>query len=198
MQHRRQHSMTSILMRTGRWPSSICICGGTIRAIREAERTISLDPNLAIGHEVLASALTYSGRPEEALESFDRAMALDPYYPDLWLHLKGMAMFQLGRYDEAIGLLKQRLIRNPDTDISRELLAACYGHQGRNDRGTRRMAGGVPCQSGLFSGVPPDCAALQEPGRFRKDRGRAAQGRCRFPSQSRSSWIPPFVGMTGR
>ena len=102
------------------------------RAIREAERTISLDPNLAIGHEVLASALTYSGRPEEALESFDRAMALDPYYPDLWLHLKGLAMFQLGRYDEAIDLLKRRLIRNPNTDVSRELLAACYGHQGRN------------------------------------------------------------------
>jgi adenylate cyclase len=103
------------------------------RAIREAERTISLDPNLAIGHEVLASALTYSGRPAEALESFDRAMALDPYYPDLWLHLKALAMFQLGRYDEAIGLLKRRLIRNPNTDVSRELLAACYGHQGRNE-----------------------------------------------------------------
>jgi adenylate cyclase len=103
------------------------------RAIREAERTISLDPNLAIGHEVLASALTYSGRPEEALESFDRAMALDPYYPDLWLHLKAMAMFQLGRYDEAIGLLKGRLMRNPNTDVSRELLAACYGQQGRNE-----------------------------------------------------------------
>jgi adenylate cyclase len=103
------------------------------QAIREAERVISLDPNLALGHEVLGSALNYSGRHAEALESFDRAMALDPYFPDLWLHFKGLAMFQLGRYDEAIGLLKRRLIRNPDTDISRELLAACYGHLGRND-----------------------------------------------------------------
>jgi adenylate cyclase len=102
------------------------------QAIREAERTISLDPNLASGHEVLGAALTFSGRPREALESFDRAIALDPYYPDLWLHSKGLALFQLGRYDEAIGLLKRRLVRNPDTDVSRELLAACYGHLGRN------------------------------------------------------------------
>jgi adenylate cyclase len=103
------------------------------QAISAAERVISLDPNLALGHEILGSALNYSGRHEEALESFNRAMALDPYYPDLWLHFKGLAMFLLGRYDEAIGLLKRRLIRNPDTDISRELLAACYGHLGRTE-----------------------------------------------------------------
>jgi adenylate cyclase len=103
------------------------------RAICEAERAISLDPNLALGHEVLGSTLNFSGKAAEALESFDRAMALDPYFPDFWLHLKGLAMFQLGRYDEAIGLLKRRLIRNPDTDISRELLSACYGHLGRKE-----------------------------------------------------------------
>jgi adenylate cyclase len=103
------------------------------QAICEAERAISLDPNLALGHEVLGSTLNFSGKAAEALESFDRAMALDPYFPDFWLHLKGLAMFQLGRYDEAIGLLKRRLIRNPDTDISRELLSACYGHLGRKE-----------------------------------------------------------------
>jgi adenylate cyclase len=103
------------------------------QAVRAAERIIALDPNFALGHEVLGSALNYSGRHAEALEHFDRAMALDPYFPDLWLHFKALAMFQLDRYDEAIGLLKRRLIRNPDTDSSRELLAACYGHLGRNE-----------------------------------------------------------------
>jgi adenylate cyclase len=103
------------------------------QAVRAAERLIVLDPNFALGHEVLGSALNYSGRHEESLEHFDRAMALDPYFPDLWLHFKGLALFQLDRYDEAIGLLKRRLVRNPDTDSSRELLAACYGHLGRKE-----------------------------------------------------------------
>ena len=40
---------------------------------------------------------------------------------------------RIGRYEAAIGLLKRRLIRNPDTDISRVLLAASYGHLGRED-----------------------------------------------------------------
>jgi tetratricopeptide (TPR) repeat protein len=100
-------------------------------AIREAKRTISLAPNLADGHEALGNALHYSGRSEEALACFARAMALNPYYPDLWLHFQAQAMFQLGRYDEAVTSLKRRLVRNPGTDVSRVLLAASYGHLGR-------------------------------------------------------------------
>ncbi len=102
-------------------------------AIREAERSISLAPNLADGHESLGNALHYSGRSEEALACFDRAMALNPYYPDMWLHFQAQAMFQLGRYEEAVASLKRRLVRNPDTDVSRVLLAASYGHLGRFD-----------------------------------------------------------------
>jgi adenylate cyclase len=102
-------------------------------AIQEANRTISLDPNLAFGHEVLGTCLHFSGRSEEALACFVRAMALDPYFPDVWLHFYAQAVFQLRRYDEAVGILKRRLDRNPHTDASRVLLAASYGHLGRYD-----------------------------------------------------------------
>ncbi|MBD9375578.1 tetratricopeptide repeat protein [Rhizobium sp. ARZ01] len=100
-------------------------------AICEAERVIALAPNLAEGHESLGNALHYAGRSDEALLSFERAMALNPYYPDIFLHFHAQAMFQLGRYEEAVVLLKRRLVRNPATDISRVLLAASYGHLGR-------------------------------------------------------------------
>jgi tetratricopeptide (TPR) repeat protein len=100
-------------------------------AIREAERTISLSPNSTDGHVTLGLVLHYAGRSEEALDAFESGMALDPYYPDLYLHFQAQAHFQLGRYEKAIGILKRRIIRNPDTDISRVLLAACYGHLGR-------------------------------------------------------------------
>ena len=99
-------------------------------AISEAKRSISLAPNLAEGHESLGNTLHYSGRSEEALPCFDRAMALNPYYPDIFLHFQAQAIFQLRRYEEAIGILKRRLVRNPGTDVSRVLLAASYGHLG--------------------------------------------------------------------
>jgi adenylate cyclase len=74
---------------------------------------------------------TIPGRSEEAVRRFDQCIALDPYHPDIVLHFQGQAHFQLGRYEKAIGFLKRRLIRNPQTDISRVLLAASYGHLSR-------------------------------------------------------------------
>ncbi|MFD1981468.1 adenylate/guanylate cyclase domain-containing protein [Mesorhizobium newzealandense] len=100
-------------------------------AIGEAEHAIALNPNFAEGHVILGEALYYSGRPEEALESFARGKTLNPYFPDVLLHFQALAAFQLGRYEEAVDLLMQRLARNAVTDVSRALLAACYGHLGR-------------------------------------------------------------------
>jgi adenylate cyclase len=102
-------------------------------AISEAQRAIVLNPNFAEGHITLGEALYYSGRAEEALACFDRATLLNPYFPDVLLHFQALASFQLGRYEEAVNLLKQRLARNPVTDVSRALLAASYGHLGRFD-----------------------------------------------------------------
>ena len=75
--------------------------------------------------------LHYAGRSEEGIEPMHRGMRLDPHYPSIYLHFLAQAYFQMGRYEEAIDILKRRLIRVPGTDISRVLLAASYGHLGR-------------------------------------------------------------------
>lgn len=100
-------------------------------AVDEVERALALNPNFAEAHVCRGETLYYSGRPEEALESFARAKTLNPYFPDVVLHFQALALFQLGRYDEAVDLLLQRLARNAATDVSRALLAASYGHLGR-------------------------------------------------------------------
>ncbi|WOS66009.1 adenylate/guanylate cyclase domain-containing protein [Sinorhizobium fredii] len=102
-------------------------------AISEAQRAIVLNPNFAEGHVSLGEALIYSARANEALKHFDRAKVLNPYFPDVLLHFQALASFHLGRYEQAVGLLKERLTRNPVTDVSRALLAASYGHLGRFD-----------------------------------------------------------------
>ena len=99
-------------------------------AIAEAETAISLNPNFAEGHNTLGLILHFAGKSEAALPHFDRAMALDPCFPDMWLHFQAQAAYQLGRYQTAVMLLKRRIIRNPDTDTSRVLLAASYGQSG--------------------------------------------------------------------
>ncbi len=102
-------------------------------AIRELEKATALDSNLAVAHVLLALALQYAGESDRALGVFDRVFALDPYHSDVYLHFQAQAYFQLGRYEKAIEILKRRLVRNPNTDISHALLAASYGHLGRLD-----------------------------------------------------------------
>ena len=100
-------------------------------AIRSAERAIALDPNSAEGYTAMAMILDYTGHHGKPVELLEKAMRLDPQHPDLAFHQLAHAHFMEGRYVEAAGLLERRIVRNPETDISRVLLASCYGHLDR-------------------------------------------------------------------
>ncbi len=100
-------------------------------ALLQVNRAVELDPNFAQGHAFMGMALMYAGRAAESLEPFATAMRMDPHYSNMLLHMLAQAHFSLGQYEAAAGRLLERIARNPDTDASRMLLAACYGHLGR-------------------------------------------------------------------
>ncbi len=102
-------------------------------ALVQLGRAVELDHNFAQGHALLSMALMYSGRSGEALAPMAMAMRLDPHYPNIVLHILGQAHFSLGQYETAAAILLDRIARNPNTDASRMLLAACYGHLGRTE-----------------------------------------------------------------
>jgi adenylate cyclase len=101
------------------------------RAFAEAQRGISLAPNLAEGHLAIARILIYSGDGAAAINTIDAYMRLDPLYPDLTLLFLAEARISLGQLDEAVAALKQRVELNPNSETSYALLASCYGHLGR-------------------------------------------------------------------
>ena len=100
------------------------------QAAREVERAIKLEPNFANAFAALGQIYTYAGRPADAIEALQTAMRLDPHYRDVFLHFLGQAYFMSDQYEAAIGTLRRRLVRRPDTDVTRVLLAASYGHLG--------------------------------------------------------------------
>jgi len=102
-------------------------------ALVEVNRAVELDHNYAQGHALVGMTLTYSGRAAEALAPFAMAMRLDPHYSNILLHLLAQAHFSLGQDEIAATHLVERIARNPNTDASRMLLAACYGHLGRTE-----------------------------------------------------------------
>jgi adenylate cyclase len=106
-------------------------------ACAELGRATALAPN---DSELLATRgnmLVYMHEPDAAVESLEKAIRLDPLYPDMWLHFLGHAYFMKGDYETAARYLRERILRQPDTDLSRTMLAAAYGHLGRVEEARR-------------------------------------------------------------
>ncbi len=118
------------------------------RAMAEVRTALRYDPNFALAHSLLGQVLYYSGRSVESLPPLATAFRLDPNNEqDPHLHYLAQAYFCMGRYDDAAAVLKRRIVRKPDTDMSRVLLAACYGHLGRAEEARtcgRTRFGSVP------------------------------------------------------
>jgi len=106
-------------------------------AINEAERAIALDPNDADAYVALAGALSFDGRPDEALLRVERAMRLNPHYPPVYLYELGMAQFGMAQFEQAAASLEKASALNPDDRLSHWLLLATYGHLGRSEDAAR-------------------------------------------------------------
>ncbi len=96
-------------------------------AISAYKRASLLNPNDADLMSDMADALAHSGQSEEAINLLQKAMRLNPFYPDQYLWHLGGAYYNLRRYDDAIRTLEG--MQNPAE--GQRLLAASYGQLGR-------------------------------------------------------------------
>jgi adenylate cyclase len=106
-------------------------------AIVEAQRAVASDPNDADGYVALAGALSFAGRPAEALDAVEKAMRLNPHYPSSYAYQRGLALFGLNRLAEAAVALERAVELNRDDYWSQRLLLAIYGLTGKRDHALR-------------------------------------------------------------
>jgi TolB-like protein/DNA-binding winged helix-turn-helix (wHTH) protein len=69
----------------------------------EVRTAFEINPHDADALATMGFVLTDRGRAAEALDWIDRAMALNPLHPAFYFVARSMALYQLGRYDEAAG-----------------------------------------------------------------------------------------------
>ena len=100
-------------------------------AVAECNRAVSIDPNYAMGYEELLSALNVSNRPEEAVQAAERAMRLDPTRQDFYAFFVAAAYTLMGRYQEAIPLLKRHIATYPNQQWAHASLIDAYMKLGR-------------------------------------------------------------------
>jgi adenylate cyclase len=99
-------------------------------AIAEAQRAVTLAPNWALNYPALGIVLSRAGKPEDAIESIEKGIRLDPHFAALFSAQLGQAYYLAGRYDEALTALKRHLARYPANTSARLYLTALYSETG--------------------------------------------------------------------
>ena len=106
---------------SGSRPKASARRGGSILLV-----ILLLGTSLAEGEELFASDWTEMGNAQaergelrEAVRSYDRAIAIDAYNPDIWYN-RGLALSRLGEYEEALRCYQRATNLRPfDPDIWR-------------------------------------------------------------------------------
>ena len=102
-------------------------------ALTEATRAIAQDPNDPEAYIAMAWAMITTGRPGPGLELVERAMRLNPTYPNYYVLARGMAYFAMNDLEKAADVFGQALERDPGAIELAPLLAATYAHLGQRE-----------------------------------------------------------------
>jgi TolB-like protein len=109
-------------------------------------RAMELNPNDAYIRARTAAFYTFNHQPEHALELIGEAEALDPLLPVWCLEEKGVALFNLDRYDEAISAFNSLSFQ---TFRSCSYAAACAMALGDLERSRKALAEAVSIRPDL-------------------------------------------------
>ena len=109
-------------------------------AVAQCNRAISMAPNNPDAYVELSDALTVSNRPEEAARAAEKAMRLDPARQEFYAYFIASPYVQMGRYQEAIPLLKQHLAVYPNMAWAHAILIVAYVELGREQEAQAEAA----------------------------------------------------------
>jgi adenylate cyclase len=114
--------------------TSAFIVGDYESEIEMADRAVALNPNSFRAWSCRGQVYRTAGLPEEAVQSFERAIRMSPLDPLLHRAFTGMgfALIELRRFDEAIVAGKKALRQNPSYSLAHRCLASALAHLGRD------------------------------------------------------------------
>ena len=113
---------------------SAYLVGDTENEIEMVDRAVALNPNSNVAWSARGWVYRIAGLPEEAVQSFERAIRVSPVDPALPLLITGigLALIELGRFDEAIVAGKKAQRQNPSFSPAHRCLASAFAHLGRD------------------------------------------------------------------
>jgi TolB-like protein/class 3 adenylate cyclase/cytochrome c-type biogenesis protein CcmH/NrfG len=103
------------------------------KAVTEATRAIAQDPNDPEAYIAMAWAMITTGKAGPGLELVERAMRLNPTYPNYYVLARGAAYFAMDDLEKAADVLGKALERDPGATELAPALAATYAHLGKRE-----------------------------------------------------------------
>jgi adenylate cyclase len=139
--------------------------------VAEGERCVAMNPSSTVCYEALADALTVSNKLEEAVRAGEKAMRLDPTRQDFYAVFVANPYVLMGRYDEAIPLLKRHLTVFPTDPWAYAELIVAYIELGRDVDARAAAAELMRINPDFVFGEPNKDAAVNE--RWKADMRKA-------------------------
>jgi adenylate cyclase len=101
------------------------------KAVTHAEQALALDPNSSAVLYSSASALAFSGRPEDAIPLLQKAIRLNPFAPAVFFYNLSVAYRMVGQFDQAVEQAKKAVERDPKNQFTNLALASACILAGR-------------------------------------------------------------------
>jgi TolB-like protein/class 3 adenylate cyclase len=155
-----------------------------LQGIREFERALELDRNLANAHGQIGAAKILLGQAEDAEAHIQQALRLSPRdtLAYLWCMFAGWAKLYLREEEEAVGWLRRSIETNRNFPMSHFFLAAALAHLGRLPEARSEARAGLTIDPTFtisrIRAIPPS------------DNAAAIAGRERFIEGLRKAEVP--------
>jgi len=163
----------------------ICVTWGQVRYWRDSftlfTHTLSVTTNNSRMHNNLANVLAQRGEIEKAITHYEKALAIQPKYPEAESNL-GAALISQGRVEEGIGHYREALRLDPNLAEVHNNLGVALADQGKTEEAVSHYLKAVE--------LKPDYAeAHNNLGNILADQGRFAEAIARFQEALR---LQPF------
>jgi len=133
------------------------------QGVRECERALVLNRNLAHAHAQIGTAKVFLGQAEEAEAHVQEALRLSPHdtLAYVWCGIAGIARFYLGKEEEAVAWLRRSIETNRNDPMSHFFLAAALARLGRIPEARSQAQAGLAMNptftiARVRAGVPSD------------------------------------------
>jgi tetratricopeptide (TPR) repeat protein len=153
----------------------------------EAERALTISPNLADAHGALGVVLTFSGRPQEGLAALKTCIRLDPRAPSLVNRLVqiAVALYFSREYAAAVEAARQASRSFPDHSRPYSILAAALGQMGRTAEAKEALEKNIAIAPGAIDAFVRGAYCVYDPRTTPTCSKACARPGCRRSEQAR-------------